>query len=151
MEPLSMAAMAVGAAIATAAGKFAGKAVEKAGEKAGEKVYAESEKFLAALKEKAPTTAIALEQSAAQPLDLGQAVIEVDAIAQSDPQVEAAVKALAVAAETDPNAELKAIIQQVLEAVKAQQSATQSGGKRADKIGAYAEQGDVNITNLNMD
>lgn len=75
MEPLTMIAMVVGAAIATAATKFADKAAEKIGEKSGEKVFSESEKFLAALKEKAPETALAIEQSAQKPLDLGQAVL----------------------------------------------------------------------------
>ncbi|MBW4422815.1 MAG: hypothetical protein KME13_27165 [Myxacorys californica WJT36-NPBG1] len=151
MEPLSMIAAAVGAAIATAATKFADKAAEKLGEKSGEKVFTESEKFLAALKEKAPETALAIEQSAQKPLDLGKAVLEVEAVAKQNPAIAQSAETVAAAAEADPNPELQATIQQVLEALKAYQLKPQSSGKRADKIGAYAEQGDVNITTLNMD
>jgi len=151
MDPLSLIATAVGAAIATAATKFADKAVEKVGEKSGEMVFTESEKFLTALRPKKPELVNDIEQSALKPLDVGNAVLEIAAVAKDDPAIAASAQAVATAVQTEATPDLTAMIQQVLDAVKAQSSRPENASKRAEKIAGYAEQGDVTITTLNMD
>jgi hypothetical protein len=151
MELFSLIATAVGAAIATVGTKMAGKAVEKIGEKSGEKVFSETEKFLAALRQQKPELVRKFAKSTLKPVDLGNAVVEIEAAAQGDAAIVTSAEALATAARADADPELKAMIQQVLDAVKAQPPKPENAGKRAEKIGAYAEQGDVTITTLNMD
>ena len=151
MELFSVIATAVGAAIATAGTKVAGKAVEKVGEKSGEKVFTAVEKFLAALRQQKPELVSQIEQSTLKPIDLGNAVVEIEAAAQGDAAIVTSAEALAIAAQADADPEVKAMIQQVLDAVNTQLVKPENAGKRAEKIGAYAEQGDITITTLNMD
>ena len=83
MEPITMAttaAVAVGSILGT-------KALEKTGEKIGEAVWDKSTKFLESLKLESPDTVTAIEQAPEQPLDYGQAVLEVEQAATANPDV----------------------------------------------------------------
>ena len=83
MEPLSTAAILLkGVAYANAIGSvIATKALEKTGEKVGEALWDKTGKFLVTLKKHAPYTVTAIEQAPEQPLDCGNAVLDVESAA----------------------------------------------------------------------
>src|SRR5512136_385899 len=110
MEPLTFAAIAVGTGIGT-------KILEKAGESIGENVIEKWEHVRSGLKRLLPNIASAIELAPQQPLDIGQAVLEVDSAAKANPEFERAVRELAEAAKADPNPELARQIQEVQKVV----------------------------------
>jgi phosphoenolpyruvate-protein kinase (PTS system EI component) len=138
MDPLTLAATAIAATIMT-------KFWEKTGEKLGEKVFSESEKFLRALKTKAPETGIAIEKASEQPLDYGQAVLEVQALAVRDSEIAEAIQSLVLVAEEEPNVRLRNIAQEIINALRNQQPTVQNAGKLAEKIGVIVQGGSVNL------
>ncbi|MBD2427701.1 hypothetical protein [Phormidium sp. FACHB-1136] len=144
MEPLMLAAAtAVATTVMT-------KALEKTGEKLGEKVFESSEKFLTSLRRK-PEIISAIEKVPQQPLDYGQAVLEVEALAKSDPEVAEAVRTLAATAAEDPDERLKEAINQIVSTLKVQEPTTRNLGKLAENIGLVVYGGgSVSIHNLNV-
>jgi hypothetical protein len=144
MDPLTVAATAVAATVMT-------KAFEKTGEKLGEKVFDQSEKFLTSLRRKSPETASAIQKMPQEPLDFGQAVLEVDALAKTDTELAAAIQGLAATAEQDPNPRLAEMVQIIISTLRSQQPTVQNMGKLAEKIGLVVQGGSVSIQNLNVD
>ena len=130
MEPLTTAAVAIGSVVAT-------KALEKTGEKVGEAIFEKTSKFLSSLKKQSPDTVTAIEKAPEQPLDYGQAVLEVEAAAKANPQVERAMQELAAAAKAEPNSKLVEIL------------AMPNLQKMADKIVNFAQR-DINIQSQNI-
>ena len=130
MEPLTTAAVAIGSVVAT-------KALEKTGEKVGEALFEKTSKFLSSLKKQSPDTVTAIEKAPEQPLDYGQAVLEVEAAAKANPQVERAMQELAAAAKAEPNSKLVEIL------------AMPNLQKMADKIVNFAQR-DINIQSQNI-
>lgn len=96
MEPLTAGAIAIGTVIAT-------KALEKTGEKVGEALWDKTGQFLVTLKKHSPDTVVAIEKAPSQPLDYGKAVLEVESVAQINPEVNQAMQELAAAAKAEPN------------------------------------------------
>lgn len=143
MDPLTLAATAIAATIMT-------KFWEKTGEKLGEKVFTESEKFLSALKRKSPETVTAIENAPEQPLDYGQAVIEIQSLAERDFEIAEAMQALAWAANEEQNPKLSSIAQEIICALKNQPPTIQNSSKLAEKIGLVVQDGNVSIQNLNF-
>lgn len=87
------------------------KVFEKQGEKVGEKVWAKGEQLLGLLRHKAFGTASAIEKvaqqpalAAQQPEDFGEAKLigEVEQLAAADPEIKAAVEAVAAEATAQP-------------------------------------------------
>lgn len=120
MEPLVAATVAVGSVFAT-------KVVEKTGEKVADVIWDKGEKFIRSLQPVAPETVKKLEQAPEQPLDYGEAVLEVNAIAQEYPTINQAMQELAESAkaETTTPEFIKALNQKIDEiqvALKSQQS-----------------------------
>ncbi len=144
MEPLVLAATAIVTTIAT-------KFFEKTGEQLSEEVFEKSEQFLTNLKQKAPETASAIAKVPQEPLDYGQAVLEVNALAQSDPELETELKRLVAAVQQDPSPTLQQLLQDVNETLKNQQPTVQNVGKLAEKIGMVVQGGSVSIQTLNVD
>jgi len=144
MDPLTVAATAVAATVIT-------KAFEKTGEKLGEKVFDQSEKFLTSLRHQSPETASAIQKAPQEPLDFGQAVLEVDALAKTDSELADAIQILAATAEQDPNPRLAEMVQTIISTLKSQQPTVQNMGKLAEKIGLVVQGGSVSIQNLNVD
>ena len=144
MDPLTIAATAVAATMMT-------KAFEKTGEKLGEKVFDQSEKFLTSLRIKSPETASAIQKVPQEPLDFGQAVLEVDALAKTDSELAKTIQVLAATVEQDPNLKLAKIVQEIITTLKSQQPTVQNMGKLAEKIGLVVQGGSVSIQNLNVD
>jgi phage tail tape-measure protein len=131
MEPLTTAAIAIGAVV----GK---KALEKTGEKIGEALSNKISQFLTALKKQSPQTASAIEKVTEQPLDYIQAELEVESAAKANLQVNQAMQELAVAAKDEPNPKFVGII------------STPNLQKLADKIVNYAARGDINVETQNI-
>jgi hypothetical protein len=144
MDPLTVAATAVAATVMT-------KAFEKTGEKLGEKVFDQSEKFLTSLRRKSPETASAIQKIPHEPLDFGQAVLEVDVLAKTDAELAAAIQVLAATAKQDPNPRLAEMVQVIISTLRSQQPTVQNIGKLAEKIGLVVQGGSVSIQNLNVD
>jgi DUF1680 family protein len=144
MDPLTVAATAVAATVMT-------KAFEKTGEKLGEKVFDQSEKFLTSLRRRSPETASAIQKMPQKPLNFGQAILEVDALAKTDADLAAAMQVLAATAEQDPNPRLAEMIQVIISTLRSQQPTVQNMGKLAEKIGLVVQGGRVSIQNLNVD
>lgn len=87
------------------------KVFEKQGEKVGEAVWQKGEALLALLRRKAGNTASAIEKlaqqpamTAQQPVNLGEATLisEVEQLAAADPEIKAAVEAVATEANAQP-------------------------------------------------
>lgn len=140
MDPLTLAAIAVATTMMT-------KALEKIGENVGDKVFSQSEKFISLLRQKSPQTAVAIERAEEEPLNYGQAVFEVDALAKQDLEFASVLQELAAAVEEEPNFKLSAAMQQILEALKSQPASVQNMSMLAEKIG-FLNQGVIqNQTN----
>lgn len=144
MEPLTLAATAIAATIMA-------KFWEKTGEKLSEELFEKSEEFYKSLKRKAPETASSIEKATHTPAKYGQAVLEVQAIAQKDAELAADMQVLAIAAQQEPNVALQQVIQEVLATLQNQQPTVQNIGKVAEKIGLLVQGGTVNIQNLSID
>ena len=144
MEPLTLAATAIAATIMT-------KFWEKTGEKLSEELFEKSEEFYKSLKRKAPETASTIEKAPQAPLEYGQAVLEVSAIAEQDTEFAKEIQTLATVAEQEPNEALKQVIQEILYTLQNQQPTVQNIGKIADKIGLLVQGGTVNIQNFSVD
>lgn len=144
MEFLTLAATAIATTVMT-------KFWEKTGEKLGEKVFTESEKFLISLQKKSPATFTAIEKVPQEPLDYGQAVLEVAALAKADSEIAESIKALTAAAEEDPNVKLAEKIQEINKTLTTQEPTLQNLGKLAEKIGVVVYSGGVvSIQTLNL-
>ncbi|MFM6223962.1 MAG: hypothetical protein ACKPDM_27055, partial [Dolichospermum sp.] len=102
---------------------LATKALEKIGENIGDSLSNKTKQFLEALKKQKPDTVTAIEKAPEQPLDYGQAVLEVEAAAKADPNVNQAIQELTAAAKAEPNPKLAEIL------------AMPNREKLADKIG----------------
>lgn len=135
MEPLTTAATAVASVILT-------KFWEKTGEKLGEKVFTKTEKFLAEIRKKSPNAAIAAEGSSMQPLNYGQAVLEVEALVKTDAEVAEATNALVIAMQKEQRKELVELTQELITAIESKQPQTQNFSKLAEKIG-FLNQGTI--------
>ncbi|MBW4456609.1 MAG: hypothetical protein KME55_30185 [Nostoc indistinguendum CM1-VF10] len=114
MEPLSTAAIAIGSVVAT-------KALEKTGEKVGDVLWDKTGKFLVSLKKQSPRTVVAIEKALEEPIDYGEAVLQVNSAAGVDPNVKLTMQELAAATETNPPSNLAEFLGQIKEAVKKSQ------------------------------
>jgi len=124
MDSLTGAAIAVGSIIAT-------KALEKTGEKVGEKVWQQTEKFLTSLKQVSPDTVTAIEKAPEQPLDYGQAILEVESVAKTSPELSQIITELVKAIEAEPS--LKELVNNTLKS-QSQQASVINNQKLADSI-----------------
>ncbi|WP_413175469.1 hypothetical protein [Anabaena azotica] len=103
MEPLTTGAVAIGTVLAT-------KALEKIGENIGDSLSNKTKQFLEALKKQKPDTVTAIEKAPEQPLDYGQAALEVEAAAKAEPKVNQPIEELTAAAKAEPNPKLAEIL-----------------------------------------
>ncbi len=103
MEPLTAGAIAIGTVIAT-------KALGKIGEEVGGTLWDKTGQFLVTLKKHSPHTVVAIEKAPSQPLDYGQALLEVELAAKAHPEVNQAVQELVAAAKAEPNPKFHEIL-----------------------------------------
>jgi hypothetical protein len=121
MEPLTL--TAAGPAIATVLGT---KALEKIGENLGDAVIQPVKKFWSLLKHESPDTASAIELVPEQPLDYGQAILEVQSVADRNDEFKQILIQLLAAAQADPNPRLVEYIQLEMKKLQSQQPSIQN-------------------------
>ena len=114
IEPLSAGAVAVGTILAT-------KAMEKVGENIGDSLSHKTKEFLESLKEQKPDTVTAIEKAPAQPLDYGQAVLDVEEVAKADPTFNQTLQELATLTETQAPANLADFLKEIKAALATSQ------------------------------
>ncbi len=128
MEPLTTGAIAVATVLAT-------KALEKIGENIGDTLSHKTQQFLELLKQRLPGTFAAIEQAPEQPLNYGQAVLEIETAAKTDPNISQAIQELVAAAKAAQNPKIADIL------------ATPNLEKLADKIGMVVMSGGTGTIN----
>ena len=128
MEPLTTVAIAVATLLAT-------KALEKIGENIGDTLYNKTQQFSELLKQRLPGTFAAIEQAPEQPLNYGQAVLEIETAAKTDPNISQVIKELVAAAKAEQNPKIADIL------------ATPNLEKLADKIGMVVMSGGTGTIN----
>ncbi|MBD2392487.1 hypothetical protein RI030_03435 [Aphanizomenon flos-aquae NRERC-008] len=122
MEPLTTVAIAVATLLAT-------KALEKIGENIGDTLYNKTQQFSELLKQRLPGTLAAIEQAPEQPLNYGEAVLEIETAAKTDPNISQVIQELVAAAKAEQNPKIADIL------------ATPNLEKLADKIGMVVMSG----------
>ncbi|MDP5018962.1 MAG: hypothetical protein NWQ43_16945 [Dolichospermum sp.] len=128
MEPLTTGAIAVATVLAT-------KALEKIGENIGDTLSHKTQQFLELLKQRLPGTFAAIEQAPEQPLNYGQAVLEIETAAKADPNMSQVIQELVTAAKAEQNPKIADIL------------ATPNLEKLADKIGMVVMSGGTGTIN----
>ncbi|MGB3422127.1 MAG: hypothetical protein WBA52_17150 [Dolichospermum sp.] len=128
MEPLTTVAFAVATVLAT-------KALEKIGENIGDTLYNKTQQFSELLKQRLPGTFAAIEQAPEQPLNYGQAVMEIETAAKADPNISQVIQELVAAAKVEQNPKIADIL------------ATPNLEKLADKIGMVVMSGGTGTIN----
>lgn len=148
MEPLTSAAIVVATVGLTKAWeKTVENVIDPLTKPVGDYLATKVKNFWPLLKQHAPDTASAIELAPQQPLDIGQAVLEVDSAAKANPEFERAVRELAEAAKADPNPEIAEKIKEIekeADKLKYQQPTIQNLAKLAEKIATF-NQGIINI------
>ncbi|MTJ12444.1 hypothetical protein FJR11_07510 [Anabaena sp. UHCC 0187] len=128
MEPLTTGAIAVATVLAT-------KALEKIGENIGDTLSHKTQQFLELLKQRLPGTFAAIEQAPEQPLNYGQAVLEIETAAKADPNISQVIQELVTVAKAEQNPKIADIL------------ATPNLEKLADKIGMVVMSGGTGTIN----
>ncbi len=128
MEPLTTGAIAVATVLAT-------KALEKIGENIGDTLSHKTQQFSELLKQRLPGTFAAIEKAPEQPLNYGQAVLEIETAAKTDPNISQAIQELVAAAKAAQNPKIADIL------------ATPNLEKLADKIGMVVMSGGTGTIN----
>ncbi len=128
MEPLTTVAIAVATLLAT-------KALEKIGENIGDTLTHKTQQFSELLKQRLPGTFAAIEQAPEQPLNYGQAVMEIETAAKTDPNISQVIQELVAAAKAEQNPKIADIL------------ATPNLEKLADKIGMVVMSGGTGTIN----
>lgn len=106
MEPLTTGGIAVATVLAT-------KALEKVGENIGDTLSHKTQQFLEVLKQRLPGTFAAIEQAPEQPLNYGQAVLEIETAAKADPNISQVIQELTQLAETNPPKDLEKFLKEI--------------------------------------
>ncbi|NEN92120.1 MAG: hypothetical protein F6K48_25745 [Okeania sp. SIO3H1] len=124
MEPITI-VMALAAVLGT-------KALEKTGENIGQVVWDKSAKLLESLKQESPDIVTAIEQVSEQPLDYGQAVLEMQEAA-ANPDVAQTIQELAAAAKANPHPKINEVLEEIEKILNFQQQT------KAELYGQFVE------------
>jgi len=87
----------------------------------GQVVWDKTAKLMKYLKQESPDTVTAIEQASEQPLDYGQAVLEMQEAA-TNPDVARKIQELAAAVEENPHPKLTEVVAEIRETLNSQQS-----------------------------
>ena len=144
MEPVTLTAVAT--AIATL---LLTKALEKTGENLGDAAWQQSRKLIEQLrdKNKLPLLTNATQANEQQRLDYGQAVLELKAAADKDPEIAQQVVEVEAAAKADPK--LAPQVEEVANTVNSQQPTIQNLAKLAEKINNLNQAQNITINQTN--
>ncbi len=132
MEPITLTTVAT--AIATI---FFTKVIEKPGENLGQLLWDKTQNLVARLKGKSDKIAGLLEGSQQHPLDYGQAVLELKALADENPELAQAIKEVETEANKESNSQFQQQLQEVKEEankLEGKEPIIQNLAKLADKI-----------------
>ncbi len=132
MEPVTLTTAAT--AIATI---FFTKVIEKPGENLGQLLWDKTQNLVLRLKGKSDKIAGLLEVNQQQPLDYGEAVLELKALADRNPELAQAIKEVEAEANKESNPEFKQKLQEVKEEadkLEGKEPIIQNLAKLADKI-----------------
>jgi hypothetical protein len=97
-----------------------------------EKVWEQTEKFLTSLKQASPDTVTAIEKAPEQPLDYGQAILEVESVAKTSPELSQIITELVKAIEAEPSLQ-RILVNNTLKS-QSQQASVINNQKLADSI-----------------
>ena len=144
MEPVTLTAVAT--AIATL---LLTKALEKTGENLGDAAWQQSRKLIEQLrtKNKLPLLTNATQANEQQRLDYGQAVLELKAAADADPEIAQQVVEVEAAAKADPK--LAPQVEEVANTINSQQPTIQNLAKLAEKINNLNQAQNITINQTN--
>lgn len=144
MEPVTLTAVAT--AIATL---LLTKALEQTGKNLGDAAWQESRKLIELLrhKNKLPLLTTATQGNEQQKLDYGQAVLELKAVAETDPEIAQGVREVEAAAKADPK--LAPQVEEVANTVNSQQPTIQNLAKLAEKINNLNQAQNITIHQTN--
>ncbi len=129
MEPVELTAIAILVLTPIAQGALG---------KVGEDLLEKGGNLWKRIQAKLPKLAADLKKANLTPLDYGEAVLELEAAAQADPEIREAVQEVATQAQADP--QLADEVAKIREALKSQQPTIQNLVKLAEKIG-FVNQG----------
>lgn len=129
MDPLTTAAVALGTVVGT-------KVLEKTGENVGQVLWDKGANFLESLKQESPDTVTAIEKLPEQPLDYGQAVLEVESAAKNNSEIARTMEELAAAGKANPHPKFAEVMEEIKEALKSHQSKVENYAKVAEEIKA---------------
>ena len=147
MEPISITAVAT--AITTI---FFTKAIEKTGENLGEFLSNKTKILIGKLSRKSTKVKGLLEAEEHQPLQIGEAILEVKQIADREPEIAEAILEVETAAKDEQNPKFQDEINQVKQEAAqlvGQQPTIQNMTKLAEKIGVV-NQGFIGTQNINQ-
>lgn len=147
MEPVTL--TTVSTAIATI---FFTKIIEKPGENLGQLLWDKTQNLVARLKGKSGKIAGLLEGSQQQPLDYGEAVLELKALADKNPELAQAIKELETEANKESNPEFQQKLQKVREEahkLEGKEPIIQNLAKLADKINNLNQAQNITINQTN--
>lgn len=128
-------------AVVTAVVTILGKPLEKMGENLGDVIWKQTGKLITKLREKkqAPSLTASIKPGATPRLDYGEAVLELTAAAEQDPEIAQAVLDVQTAVNNDQSEtakEIKAKAKKIESDVKSQTSVINNFEKIADVINA---------------
>ncbi|MDJ0901259.1 MAG: hypothetical protein QNJ55_20880 [Xenococcus sp. MO_188.B8] len=147
MEPISITAVAT--AITTI---FFSKAIEKTGENFGEFLSDKTKILIGRLSGESSKVKGLLEAEEQQPLQIGEAILEVKQIADQDSEIAEAILDVETAAKDEANPQFQKQINQVQQEAAqlvGQQPTIQNMTKLAEKIGVV-NQGFIGTQNINQ-
>jgi hypothetical protein len=114
-----------------------------------EKVWEQTEKFLTSLKQVSPDTVTAIEKAPEQPLDYGQAILEVESVAKTSPELSQIITDLVDIVESQPLPNLKDILNNIAKGLQSQSSGQKTYIKTIEKIVNFSQR-DININEQNI-
>jgi hypothetical protein len=149
MEPVTLTTVATAITII-----FFTKVIEKPGENLGQLLWDKTQNLVGRLKGKSDKIAGLLEGTQQQPLNYGEAVLELKALADKDPELAQAMKEVETQASKESNPQLQQKLQEVREEVdklkdKEPIIQIQNLSQLAEKIGVV-NQGVMNNTTFNL-
>ncbi len=140
MELVTSAAVAIATIVGT-------KALEKAGQKVGEAVYDRTTSLLSSLKKESPETAKTIENAAQEPIDYGQAVLELEATAKQNPEVQKQIDGLVSSVKLEGLPNLEGILKEIATALESHPGISET--YNIEKVINFAK-GDIHIKEQNI-
>lgn len=124
------------------------KAFEKTGEKLGEAISSQANQLMQLIKRKPLPKTNEIEKPD-QPINFGEAVLEVEAVSTTDSELKETIEKLAAIVKADPQL-AQSLSTYVTALQQSQPSTIQNYGKLAEKIGMVVQGGTVNLDSMSF-